>query len=172
MIRQDLFLRLFLHLFLLPIAATSAVVLLPSAAKAERVYYHDGVAVGMGYNIASENYTLEDFAFSLKYRMHHWQGGIDYCFTGPVGGGNGDSNLQFLWVSYIEEFSRPDTQKYGLYGGIGVGGMVGMDYGFLERRYGPFALAGWDITSYLGIEGKAGLFGRNNWGTGMLYWYF
>ena len=146
-------------------------ILFPSAANAETVYYHNGFALGVGYNLASENNTLEDMAFSLKYRHNHWQYGIDHCLSEAVGG-VGDTQYQFLWVSYIEEFKRPEWQEYGIYAGIGAGGMVGMDYGFLQRRYGPFALVGWDITSYAGIEGKVGWFGRNNWATGMVYWYF
>jgi hypothetical protein len=143
----------------------------PSVVFAETVYYHNGFAAGVGYNLASENNATEDMAFSLKFRQRHWQYGIDHCMSGNVGG-KGDTEYQFLWASYIEEFSRPESQEYGLYAGIGGGGFLGMDEGFLETQYGPFAVVGWDATSYLGLEGKIGLFGRNNWATGFMYFYF
>lgn len=158
-----------LQIFIL--AGLIAILLFPSTALAETVYYHDGVALGWGHNLASQNNATEDMAFSLKYRSHHWQYGIDHCLSGNVGG-VGDTEYQFLWVSYIEEFKRPEWQKYGIYVGIGGGGFLGMEEDFLENQYGPIAIVGWDIASYVGLEAKVGWFGRNNWGTGMVYWYF
>ncbi len=142
----------------------------PNAAMADAIYYHNGYALGVGANIASENDAREEFAISFKYRSYHWQYGIDHC-TSAGAGDIGTTEYQFLWVSYIEEFKRPADSDYGIYAGLGGGGFLGLEDDFLENPFGPFLLVGWDMSDWIGLEGKVGTFGRNYWASALIYWY-
>jgi len=142
----------------------------PGVVAAELEYHHNGLAIGVGLNQATQNEANEDFAASVKYRRFHWEIGVDACMSEDFGG-VGDNNYGVIWLAYIEEFNRPAGSTYGLYAGLGAAGFV-LEDDFVDTPYGPIAVAGWDWGNETGVEGKVGLFGDNTWASLIAYWYF
>jgi len=127
-------------------------------------------SVGAGINQGTDNQADESFCLSFKERLHKWEYGLDLCMSEDRGG-VGDNNFAFLWLSWIDDFHRPNWQDYGFYAGAGAGLLILSD-DLVQRPFGPFILLGWDLSSQAGLEGKVGWFGENFWGTANLYWYF
>jgi hypothetical protein len=152
------------------ITAIALGLLYPSAARAGELDFLSGIAVGAGINQATENAADESFALGLKAREGRWEYGVDFCMS-EAAGGVGDDNFMFVWGAWINDFSRPDWQDYGIYAGAGAGAFF-LESDLIDWPAGPFAVVGWDFSPQAGLEGKVGYFGENIWGTGMLYWYF
>jgi len=158
----------FRHLLIIVVIST-VFLLLPTAAMAKFTYHHNGFAIGAGVNQASENNADESLAFGLKYRHNTLAGGLDFCMSeGP--GGEGSTMFPFVWVAWMEEFSRPEESTYGLYGGLGVGYMLLEEEELMDSPVGPFVILGWDLGEEISVEGKVGMFGENKFGTAMVYW--
>ena len=154
---------------LLGIITVTLMLTLPGASMAEFEYHHNGMALGVGINQATDNDADESFAFGVKFRSDTFAGGLDYCKSeGP--GGEGSTSFMFPWVAWMEEFSRPPESTYDLYGGLGVGYMILEDEEFIDSPFGPFVITGWDMGEELTLEGKVGVFGGSFWGTAMVYW--
>lgn len=127
-------------------------------------------SVGVGVNQGTDNEADETFCLSFKERLPKWEYGLDICMAEDRGG-VGDNNFAFVWVSWIDDFQRPEWQDYGFYGGGGAGALLLSDE-LVEWSAGPFVLMGWDLSPQAGLEGKVGYFGDSFWGTANLYWYF
>ncbi|HDS30800.1 MAG TPA: hypothetical protein ENN67_07125 [Firmicutes bacterium] len=150
--------------------AFSLILLIPLQSRAGDLDFMDGLAIGAGINQGTKNEADESFALGLKARQGRWQYGVDFCMSEDRGG-IGKDNFVFVWGGWLQEFDRPDWQDYGIYVGGGVGFFL-LESNLIDWPAGPFAIVGWDFSSQAGLEGKVGYFGKNYWGTAMLYWYF
>jgi hypothetical protein len=158
------------RVYVLLIAILLAGLLVPAVASAELEYHHNGLAIGVGFNQATQNEADESFAASIKYRRYHWEAGFDACMSEDFGG-VGDNNFGVAWLAYIEEFNRPADSTYGLYAGLGAGMFI-LEDEFIDQSVGPLAVAGWDWGDETGSELKAGWFGDSFWASLIVYWYF
>ena len=157
--------------FLIPLFITGLVILmLPLPAYANDLDFLEDFALGIGVNQGTSNDANELLAVGIKSRGLRWQYGVDFCMSEDRGG-VGDNNFAFLWASWTEEFQRPEWQDYGMYVGAGAGVLLLSD-DLTEWPVGPFVMLGWDLSTQAGLEGKAGYFGEEYWGTAMFYWYF